>query len=180
MHRRPLLELLERYLNAHPEDLVHVDHVRQFVRQHPDCFERSCLEGHITGAAWVVTPQRDRVCLVHHRKLDRWLQPGGHADGETDVAQVALAEAREETGLSGLRLVSDLPLDVDVHRIPARGDVPAHLHHDIRFLVEAPGDQAPVVSDESHAVAWFPVEDIPHRFPEPSLLRMWSRARPLG
>ncbi len=161
----------------YPDDLVAVDHIRQFVRQHTQCFERSCVEGHITGAAWVVTPERDRVCLVHHKKLNRWLQPGGHADGECDVAAVALNEAQEETGLSGLTLCGDLPLDVDVHRIPARGAISAHLHHDIRFLIEAPGDQDPVVSDESHAVRWFAMDEIEAMFPEPSLLRMWERAR---
>ena len=177
MHRRLLLDVLQRYLAAHPEDLVRVDHIRQFVRQRPDCFDRSCGEGHITAAAWVVTPDRSRVCLVHHKKLDRWLQPGGHADGETDPAVVAMAEACEETGLDGLRLLGDLPLDVDVHEIPAHGGIPAHLHHDIRYLVEAPAGQQPRVSDESHDVRWFEAGSLNDILDEPSLLRMWARAR---
>ena len=159
MHRSALLELLERYLARYPEDLVCVDHVRQFVRQHEDCFERSCVEGHITGSAWVTSRDGSRVVLVHHGKLDRWLQPGGHADGDREIHEVALREAREETGLTRLKLASTEPVDIDVHPIPARGDEPAHLHHDLRYLVYADPEEAPRVSDESHDVRWFGLEE---------------------
>jgi 8-oxo-dGTP pyrophosphatase MutT (NUDIX family) len=81
------------------------------------------------------------VLLLHHRKLDRWLQPGGHGDpGETTGEAVALREALEETSLEGLVLhpTAPRPLDVDVHDIPARGAEPAHQHLDLRYLVVAP------------------------------------------
>lgn len=180
--RASLLEQLDRYQRCFPEDLVRVDHVRQFVRVHEDCFERSCREGHLTGSAWVVSHDRAQVLLVHHRKLDRWLQPGGHADGETDLRRVALREAVEETGIPGLRLVDGagggvpLPLDVDVHRIPPHGDDPAHLHLDFRYLVEAPPGARPEPSEESHDARWFPRAEALALASEEGLRRLAERA----
>ena len=148
-----------------------------FVRQHPDCFERSQLRGHITGSAWVVSPDRRFILLIHHRKLDRWLQPGGHADGDPDVAAVALREAREETGLTSLKFFGVpgvLPpiFDVDVHPIPARGDVHEHLHYDIRFLIEADLNEAFGSSDEIKNIRWQSVKTVESMFNSESILRM--------
>ncbi len=180
MHRRPLLALLEAHLARWPEDHLRVDHVRQFVRVHPDCFERTCVEGHVTGSAWILSADGREALLTHHRKLDRWLQLVGHADGDPDVFAVALREAREESGLRRLAVPAGeagrLPLDVDVHVIPARGDEPAHLHHDVRFLFVASPGEAIVASDESHALRWIPVAGLARYSTEPSLVRMAERA----
>jgi 8-oxo-dGTP pyrophosphatase MutT (NUDIX family) len=108
----------------------------------------------------VVSHDRAKFLLTHHRKLGRWLQLGGHSDGDPDPAQVALREAREESGIAGLALVPIdgrvQPLDLDAHEIPARGDEPAHVHYDVRFLVVAPPDAVVAVSEESLALRWFP------------------------
>lgn len=181
--RKGLLDLLERYLERHPEDRVRVDHVRQFVRVHEDCFERSCLEGHITGSAFIVSPDHRRFLLLRHRKLGRWLQPGGHADGEADVRAVALREAREESGLAELEVLrpdgTSLPIDVDVHLIPEREGEPAHLHHDIRFLVVARRETLARTSDEANELRWFELERLEEAVDEESLLRLGRRAREL-
>ncbi len=103
-----------------------------FIDSHPDCFERSCQVGHITGSAWIVNRAGDRVLLTHHRKLGRWLQPGGHSDGDPDTLEVALREAREESGLD-VRALDEAIFDLDVHLIPARGHEPAHLKHPLIF-----------------------------------------------
>jgi 8-oxo-dGTP pyrophosphatase MutT (NUDIX family) len=124
-----------------------------------DPFRRERPEGHFTGSAWVVSADGERALLLHHRKLDIWVQPGGHADGDGDLAAVALREAEEETGLPGLRLEGGV-FDLDRHEIPARGAEPAHYHYDVRFVVRAGHDEAFVVSEESHALAWLPVCDI--------------------
>lgn len=126
---------------------------RRFLGEHADGFLRTCLCGHFTGSAWVVSADGERTLLTHHRKLDRWLQPGGHADGETDLAQVALREAREETGVAGLSVVPGI-FDLDRHRIPARGNEPEHWHYDVRYVVRSGPDESFVVSAESHALAW--------------------------
>jgi len=183
LHRKPLLELLERYLARHPDERVAVDHVRQFVRANPDCFLRSCLDGHITASAWILSHDHSSFLLTHHAKLGRWLQLGGHADGDPDPAAVALREAREESGMEALRLVDAggmaLPFDVDVHLISARGAEPAHLHHDLRYLLVAGPDQALRVSHESHDLGWFPRTRAREVLEGESLLRMARKAEKL-
>lgn len=148
----------------------------QFVEQHEDCFERSLAEGHITGSAWVVNPQRTHALLVHHARLNKWLQPGGHADGQHDVLQVALREVEEETGIQPVP-VSNAIFDVDVHRIPARAAEPEHLHYDIRYLMEARNSQQPVASHESHAVSWVRLDRIAQMQSDESVLRLVAKSR---
>jgi 8-oxo-dGTP pyrophosphatase MutT (NUDIX family) len=183
MHRTPLLRTLEHYLELHPEDRLRADHVRQFVRANPDCFERANREGHVTGSAWIVSADRGHYLLTHHRKLGRWLQLGGHADGDPDPARVALREAREESGMADFELVHAggelLPLDVDVHLIPATAREPAHLHHDVRYLLIAAPGQELVRSGESVDLRWFPIASDAPLTGEASLLRMSRRARAL-
>ncbi|MEM9658285.1 MAG: NUDIX hydrolase [Planctomycetota bacterium] len=186
MHRRPLLAMLARYERKFPAERDVAARIRRFVATHPDCFQRSCVPGHVTGSAWVVSHDHKRCLLVHHRKLNRWLQPGGHTDGQSDVAQAALREAIEESGIAELTLVDQgpqiTPLDLDVHLIPARRNAagtvaePAHEHHDVRFLVLAGVDDAPSVSDESHEVRWFSPQEATEATQEESVLRMMRKA----
>lgn len=132
-----------------------------FIRHEPACLERSTTAGHLTASAAVVDPVRRHLLLIHHRKLGRWLQPGGHADGELDLAAVALREVVEETGLRRCRLVGPHPIDLDVHEIPAHGGVPAHLHYDVRFMIEAdPSEPLAHAGNEVHAARWFRKEEL--------------------
>ena len=170
MHRRKLKALLAAYRRRWPQEGATVARFDAFVDSHPDCFHRSCRVGHITGSAWVVDRSGERVLLAHHAKLGRWLQPGGHSDGDPDTRAVALREAREESGLD-VRALDDAIFDIDVHRIPARGREPAHLHFDVRFLVQAKHDRFRV-SDESHALAWVPAVGVDSVTDEESVLRM--------
>ncbi len=176
MHRKSLLDLLELYLSRHPDERINVDHVRQFVRANPDCFLRSCLDGHITASAWIVSEDYSSFLLTHHAKLGRWLQLGGHADGNPDLISVALCEAREESGMQEFALAktdgASLPLDIDVHLIPARGAEPAHLHHDVRYLLVAARDQPLRMSSESLDLRWFPRESADEVLEGESLKRM--------
>ena len=181
MHRRKLLELLDRYGECHPEELRSVAEVRDFVTRHPDCFERSCEPGHVTASSWIVSHDRRNFLLTHHRKLGRWLQLGGHADGDSDVLQVALREAREESGMQQFECVAaadGLPLlDLDVHPIPARPGEPAHLHFDVRFLLLAKPDQPLRISHESTDLQWFPQDRLAELAGEESLARLARKAR---
>ncbi len=189
MHRRPLLNLLECYRHAFPAEAGVVDRIVALVEAHADCFERTCRPGHITGAAWIVSADRRRCLLTHHRKLDRWLQLGGHADGQTQVEEVALREAREESGMMGFDIVPIAgalrPLDLDVHTIPARYDAAgqmiedAHEHHDVRFLLVAHAGQVAAASDESHEIGWFTSEEVLRLTDEESVLRMLYKAAEL-
>ena len=125
-----------------------------------DPFTRERLEGHFTGSARLASGAGLRVLLTHHRTRGRWLQLGGHADGDRDLARVALREAEEESGLSDLSVESEAIFDVDRHWIPERGDVPGHWHHDVRYVVRATGSEAYAVSEESLDLAWREVADI--------------------
>ncbi|WP_242107335.1 NUDIX hydrolase [Luteimonas aquatica] len=116
-------------------------------------FERARLAGHFTGSAWLVSADGRRLLLTHHRKLDRWLQLGGHADGDSDLRRVALKEAEEESGLSGLS-VDEAIFDLDRHWIPEHKGVPGHWHYDVRYVVRAGATEDFVVSEESQALAW--------------------------
>ncbi|MFP6660030.1 MAG: NUDIX hydrolase [Myxococcota bacterium] len=158
MHRQALLTQLDDYRRRTPTEAALVERYARFVREHSDCFLRSCLPGHVTASAWIVCPRTDRFLLTHHRKLGRWLQLGGHADGDPDVQQVALREAREESGLETLEFCAaadgSLLLDLDVHRIPARSGEPAHEHFDARFLLLADSSESLQLSEESHDLRW--------------------------
>jgi len=133
-----------------------------FVDANPDALLRSCVPGHLTGSAAVVDPRRERALLVLHRKLGRWLQPGGHADGDGDLSRVALREASEETSLDGLTVEAPA-IDLDVHEIPPIGTDPAHLHLDVRFVVVAPDGATPVANHESLAIRWVSRDELADR-----------------
>jgi 8-oxo-dGTP pyrophosphatase MutT (NUDIX family) len=160
-----LLDRLRRHRPEGPDEAAHLAAILAFVTQHANPFDRRIPHGHLTGSAFVFSPDGRRILMLHHRKLDRWLQPGGHADtGESEGEEVALREAREETGIATLRLHPDAPrpLDVDVHAIPARGSEPAHLHLDLRYVVIAP-EGAALLRDakETNALRWFGWEELP-------------------
>lgn len=172
MHRNPILTLLNNHV---PFDETERDMLREtvtYIEGHSDCFERSSVKGHVTGSAWIINPEGTHTLLVHHVKLDRWLQPGGHCDGDPDVLRVALKEVHEETGLS----VEDIRpsiFDVDRHLIPQRLDLPAHFHYDIRFLVWAPKDREELPANhEVKTARWIRLEDVYRYNDDPSILRM--------
>ena len=121
----------------------------------PDCFLRTSFPAHFTGSALVVSADGSRALLHHHRKLDRWMQFGGHCDGEEDVLRVAQREALEESGVEGLILASPRPFDLDIHEIPDRKTEPAHFHYDVRWVLIAPENPVFIVSEESHQLQWF-------------------------
>lgn len=162
--RHTLCEMLTRYAAAHAERREAAARILEFVSTTPDCFRRTCLQGHVTGSAWLLNPAGDKALLTLHRNLKRWMQLGGHADGYPDVLRVALREATEESGIQGIRPLSAEIMDVDIHPIPARPDrgEPAHFHYDIRFLMQAPHERF-TISDESDDLAWWSYADIQSR-----------------
>jgi 8-oxo-dGTP pyrophosphatase MutT (NUDIX family) len=144
--------------------------------QHDRAFHRDHLPGHITGSAWIVDAARQSVLLTHHAKLNKWLQPGGHADGNENVFAVALREAEEETGVKQFKLLSPGIFDLDIHIIPARNDFPEHWHYDVRFLLEANPAEALVITEESHDLQWIPLNQLSSYTSQESMLRMQQKA----
>jgi len=154
--REALLEALGAYRVESPHDEQTISRFRSFLDR-ADSFRRDDPDGHVTASAVVARPFGDRILLVFHRKLDRWLQPGGHVEpDDSSVFDAAVREAREETGLEGFTAPFwDSILDLDVHPIPAFGLEPAHVHYDVRFLLttEDGGTLAP-------DAAWFAPAEI--------------------
>jgi len=178
--RARLLAELATYGSADARERAMVERVRAFVAGHEDCFDRTQLAGHVTGSAWIVDRAGTAALLLHHRKLEKWLQPGGHADGDPDVRGVALREAVEETGLRSLSLARDGIYDVDAHDIPARPGEPAHVHYDLRFAFFADPGETPERNAESHAVAWFPLAEIEALGVDDSVRRLVAKTATLA
>ena len=183
-YHSPLADALARHAPKDPEEARDREAIAAFVARHERPFDRGILEGHLTGSAITVAHDGARVLLLHHRKLDRWLQPGGHGDpGETTGEEVALREAFEESGIRGLALhpAAPRPLDVDVHDIPARGTEPAHQHLDLRYLVVAPAD-ATVEPDlaELHEIRWVAWDEVDALSPDHGLRRALAKARAIA
>ncbi|MCA8959173.1 MAG: NUDIX hydrolase [Planctomycetes bacterium] len=192
MHRSTLYALLDRYEARYPQDPT-AGRIRAFAREHRDCLERSCRLGHITAGAWILDPCEERALLTHHRKLDRWLQLGGHVDGESDILRAAIREAREESGIEAFEVWVDragrgawgapedgdaVVLDLDIHPIPARGAEPEHDHLDVRFLFRARSARL-TISDESNDLRWFTSAEVASATDEESVLRLLHRAAAL-
>ncbi|MFN8614212.1 MAG: NUDIX hydrolase [Vulcanimicrobiota bacterium] len=187
-----LAELLDIYENLwvrdnspwalHEKDSLR--RMRDFLASSAEVFQRSHPPGHFTGSALVCDPRLGQVALTHHRKLDKWLQFGGHADGDENLARVALREAEEESGLARLRYLDfeealgcphhPVPFDLDIHQIPARGQDPAHLHYDVRFLVMSELENLQI-NEESNQLGWFSLAEARQKTQEESMLRQFLK-----
>ncbi len=176
----PLIQDLQRYRAYWPQDRPESwERYVAFVNSTPDCCLRSHAAGHCTGSAFIVSPDFAQTLLLYHPSLKRWLQPGGHADGDPDLRRVARREASEETGLElhAFQAVSlgdqdRVPIDLDIHPIPEKGHEKAHFHYDLRFLFTA--DPAATLTPESDQMLleWVPLDKVEERTDERSVLRM--------
>lgn len=175
-HRATLMDALR--LHGYKSEPVDKEKIPRFLSllEEEHAFQRNhFIPGHITASAWLVDETKQRVLLTHHAKLDKWLQLGGHTDGNEDTVASALREAYEESGLEKIEVVSTEIFDVDIHLIPARKTEPAHEHFDIRYAFICRGDPTYRVSDESHDLRWVPIKDIRTITQEESMLRMADR-----
>jgi len=150
---RPLEAAFSAYAHRYPGERETAARFSELLRDPADPFLRARLAGHFTASAWLLDRARTRVLLTHHRKLGIWVQLGGHADGDCDLARVALREAEEESGLAGLRGDREI-FDLDRHWIPEHKGVPGHWHYDVRYVVHVGDSEDFVVGEESHALAW--------------------------
>ena len=132
MHRNTLLKKMENY-EAFEQEKEFKSRIISFVKKHKDCFERSLEIGHITASCWLLNNDHTKALLMHHTKLDMWVQPGGHCDGDSDVVAVALKEAREESGIQGIEPVSTDIFDIDIHLIPENSKEKAHYQKEGRW-----------------------------------------------
>ena len=154
MHRNTLIQLLNDYNPQATEEIEFKSRMLSFIDKNKDCFERTLLIGHITGSAFILNKDQSKALLLHHTKLDRWFQLGGHCDGDSDVLAVAVKEAQEESGIMGIEPLQVEIFDIDIHRIPARKDEPEHDHYDVRFLLSVTSDEELVQNRESKELRW--------------------------
>lgn len=171
---------------SNPEfEFTSIQKFSEFLRDQENCYDRTNFYGHITGSAMVVNPAFTHVVLTLHKKLGKWLQLGGHSDGNPLTWQVAMTEVQEESGLDRLSIISPLtkkptdpavayPLDLDIHLIPARKNDPAHFHFDVRFLIMSETTELKI-SDESDDLRWFALEEIKNVTDEESTLRQVAK-----
>lgn len=147
----------------------------EFIEKHENCFERDLACGHITASAWLLNRDCSEALLMHHAKLNRWFQLGGHCDGEHDVLHVAVKEAQEESGINAIVPVKTCIFDIDIHIIPGNSKVPEHYHYDIRFLLKVASDEQVAQNQESKELRWITkdIEQLPTN--NPSVVRMFTK-----
>jgi 8-oxo-dGTP pyrophosphatase MutT (NUDIX family) len=187
MDRPSFLKHLAAYAPFDTNEAEMRERMHQFVTGNENCFDRMLPEGHITASCWIVNAlppgerQRSQALLTWHKRLNRWLQMGGHVES-TDLTLIdaALREAREESGLVNVRALAVAIFDLDVHLIPERKGEPAHFHYDVRFLLEANPMEPLIVSAESRDVAWVPLSGIATLNTDASMRRMVAKTARLG
>lgn len=172
----PLAAHLDSYLRRHPDEKITVLRFAELLKQGDRVYHRNHFDpGHVTGSAWVISPEGKRALLMHHKKLDKWLQPGGHSDGDPDTFGVALREALEETGIPNIVPAAFELFDIDIHQIPPHKDEPAHEHFDARFLLRAASDKYKLNEDEGNALRWVAFDEIKSLKTDDSVLRLADR-----
>lgn len=173
INRQQLLSALDMHKAFDSHEAKMLKQMLDFVQHTPGAYHRENLEGHITASGWIVNADLSKVLLLHHAKLNKWLQPGGHADGNENLVEVLKTELEEETGITGI--AEPQLFDIDIHAIPERGKVPEHLHYDVRFLVQI-NDSIPIQrNEESNELAWFHLNEVMALNSEPSIARMVQR-----
>lgn len=171
-----LINNLQNYTPHTNTELEHKNNILKFLNEKDNNFDRSNLEGHITGSAFLLNKDKTKILLHHHRKLDKWLQFGGHADGSPNILSVAIREAQEESGIQNITPVKESIFDVDVHIIPektTKGE-PKHFHYDIRYLLWTPSEKFNI-SSESIDLKWIHINEIEDFINTEAFMRMINK-----
>lgn len=154
MKRNYLIELLKNYSPTSKEEKEYKTRMLGFINKNSNCFERSLEEGHITASSWLVNKDMNKALLMHHAKLNIWVQLGGHSDGDNNPLAVAIKEAKEESGINNIKAVEEKIFDIDIHLIPENKKEKAHYHYDVRFLLQVMSDDAIKQNRESKELRW--------------------------
>ena len=174
--REALIELVTNHTPFDDTEREHTMSTLEFLHKNKNCTSTGNLKGHITASAWVLSPHRTETLLTHHRKLNRWLQLGGHIEDDATIQGAALREAVEESGIGNIHLIEGSIFDIDVHLIPARKEVAEHYHYDIRFLFQTERKDF-VISHESNELAWVKLTDIGNFVGDESVLRLCRKSK---
>lgn len=179
MHRQKLLKLLKNY-SPTLEEHVYKQRMIEFLEKHENAFERSLSVGHFTASAWLVSNDGTQALLMHHAKLNLWVQLGGHCDGDSDVLAVAIKEAQEESGIHGIEPMSIEIFDIDIHTIPANSKEAEHEHFDVRFILQVVSDENFIKNSESKELRWIGLDPSEMPTQERSVVRIFEKWRQLA
>jgi 8-oxo-dGTP pyrophosphatase MutT (NUDIX family) len=180
MKRNLLIELLKNYFPISEEEKKYKVRMLDFIIRHENCFDRSLESGHITASAWLLNKKTSHALLMHHTKLNIWVQLGGHCDGDFNPLAVAIKEASEESGLSSIVPVQEKIFDIDIHLIPKNKNQKSHYHYDVRFLLKVENNDEIQPNHESKELRW--VDKDLRKFPTTSLsvTRMFNKWKELS
>lgn len=169
----------QRFCNSHSFD-PQIDIVSTFheIKNQNSYLYRTDFPGHLTGTALVLSNDRTKILLNHHKKLKKWIFLGGHADGNPNIYEVALREAQEESGMLEIYPITTHPIDLDIHTVPKNGKEPGHLHYDMRYLFYSQQETISV-SEESIDLQWVDFSKVEAFTREVSVLRAIQKARHL-
>lgn len=172
-----IYEILKQYKPSYPEEFVSKNKMLELIDTCDDCFFRTCRVGHFTASAFLLNKDKTHVCLMHHAKLDKWMQLGGHCDGDHDVLNVAIKEAQEESGIEKIKPIENDIFDIDIHLIPPNSTDDAHYHFDIRFLLHAYDNDTLIKNHESKELRW--VKKYDKNIPQ-NVFRMFEKWRKIA
>ena len=173
----PFYKDIEQKLKHHipydDEEKNHVSFILNFIQKNNFNIGRTNPDGHITASAWIINKTFSSVLLIEHKKLHRWLQPGGHVENQDDsLLNAALREAKEETNLKEIIPFQDEIFDVDVHLIPERKNEKEHYHLDIRYCFLANIEEELTLSQEIKNIKWMALTELLEQENESSIVRM--------
>ena len=179
MNKQSIYKLTQNYLSKYPED-SHALHVLDFLDEHENFWQRDNSYGHITSSAWVVNEARNKILMTHHKKLDIWIQLGGHIEAEDNtIYEACERELREESGLKDFKLLYNDIFDIDEHNYHASANgFPEHFHLDIRLLFQGSSEEE-INFDllESNEVAWIPINEVEKYQNARSVMRMVEKVK---
>ncbi|MCP9745810.1 NUDIX hydrolase [Lacihabitans sp. CS3-21] len=171
---KKILELIASYNGIYESEKLIKKRFIEFVQKYEDCFERHLLVGHITASAFIFDKKNNKILLLHHKKLNKWLQPGGHCDGDKDTLSVAIKEVFEETGLV-IKNQAQPIFDLDIHMIPENKGIPEHEHFDVRYLLLADSKIPLIQNHETNQLKWVDLSEMENYTSEESLRRMKNK-----
>ena len=166
---------LDNYLKRYPNEKEKITKTLHLLVNDNNCFKRTNWNGHFTASAWIVDESRKWILMTHHKQLNIWLQLGGHVEDNNNLLEVALKEAKEESGINNFNIISEEIFDLDIHKIPKYDSNPEHLHYDVRFILEADKLKKLSISNESIDLAWIKIKDVLNLNPKKSIERMMHK-----
>lgn len=169
---------LNNYKPIYQSERIYLEKMKNFLKENENFAYRSNLSGHFTGSAWIVNENFDKALLIHHVKLDKWMQPGGHIElGDNSFLAASLREAKEETGISDFHVISENIFDIDIHLIPEKNHEKEHFHYDVRYFLQAKNNNITIDTAEVHNAKWIAIDDLLNENTEESIRRMAEKTK---